>query len=119
MAHPHTADATPEDANTDRRRRARRKELSMQIYRWWSDALKRYADGHILVIADSLDTARELAKTEFEAWLPVGEERLFKNGKPYDEDAAEELERLWTKFRADIAKDPAEIKSAFFLEGSE
>lgn len=91
----------------------------MQIYRWWSETLKRYSEGHILVMADSPDAARELAKTEFEAWLPVGEERLFKDGKPWDEDAAEELEKLWAKFRADIAKEPDEIKSAFFLLGSE
>lgn len=91
----------------------------MQIYRWWSEALKRYAEGHILVLADSLEAARELAKTEFEAWLPVGEERLFKDGQPYDEDAAEELEKLRAKFMADIAKDPDEIRSAFFLLGSE
>lgn len=91
----------------------------MQIYRWWSEALKRYADGHILVMADSVDAARELAKTEFEAWLPIAEERLFRDGQPYDEDAAEELDKLRTKLAADIAKDPAEIQGAFFLLGSE
>lgn len=91
----------------------------MQIFRWWSEALKRYSEGHILVMADSLDAARELAKTEFEAWLPVGVERLFKDGKPWDEGAEEDLEKLRAKFMVDIAKDPVETKAAFFLLGSE
>lgn len=91
----------------------------MQIYRWWSEALKRYAVGDILVMADSIEAARELAKTEFEAYLLIAEERLFKDGQPWDEDAAEELEKLRAKLAADIAQDPREIKSAFFLLGSE
>lgn len=90
----------------------------MQIYRWWSETLKQYADGHILVMAETVDEARTLALASFETWLPIGKEHLFVRGQPYDEDAAEDLDKLRAKMAVDIAKDPVEQGVAFFIDGS-
>lgn len=89
----------------------------MNIYRWNSQALRRYAAGDVIVMAETPDQARQKArdfawehfKVKFD-WLIEGDE--------------EEADERFQKFKQDLERDLAEVPfrpvfDVVFIEGSE
>ena len=81
---------------------------------WWdySEVLKRYASGDILVEADTIEEGREIVLRDFEVFIKKRYDYLFYDGE-------EEIEEKRELLRRDVAKTPHILhKGAVFIEGS-
>ena len=94
----------------------------MKLFHWnTSEALRQYARGNIIVMAETVDEARDIAKAEFEKFCrdesgPMGWK--FYDESFWDEYDKEVHETFMQKFYDDIAKDPIDNKVAIFIMGS-
>lgn len=88
----------------------------MNLYRWNSEYLKEWASGYIIIMAESVSDAREVARRiqvehvrERYAWLD-----------PNDSDSADELEMYRRCFERDIETEPEILKAGgMFIQGSQ
>jgi hypothetical protein len=87
----------------------------MQLFIWLSDLLKQYRPGHIIVLAPNEETARDLARAQFDTWL--AEHRSWFN--PNDPEDAEEIEELRQKLERDLESPPVDDTNVYFISGSE
>lgn len=88
----------------------------IKLFRWWSSALKEYAQGNIIAIGVDVEEARSNARAQ---WLTFAAERwpwLFEDD--VDEYDAKERDDKTAQFEVDIAAEP-EVGTAFLLRGSE
>jgi hypothetical protein len=93
-----------------------------RLYRWYSEALRRYGCGHAFALGRTLDEARSAAMLAFRShlasddWWGTGPEA---DGSFRFEDDREEYEAAVMKFQADIDADPFAVGEAFIVLGSE
>jgi hypothetical protein len=87
----------------------------MKTFRWRSDALKQYGQGHIIVLAANAEEARAKAKAQVDPWIRENREFMLPEFNSGDEDDYNALVAL---FEADIAGEPEEIET-LFISGSE
>lgn len=92
----------------------------MQVFRWYSKALKNYAFGHIVAIGTDVEEARTNARAQFETVARERWDWLFGKYADYklDEDDQEEHDAKLAQLEADIMEEP-EIGLAFFVKGGE
>ena len=96
----------------------------MKLFHWHSVYLKQYSLGDIIVMAEEVDAARALARTEFE-------QRHLKKVRSYgfsyssldelvtDEEERADFEEARKVFEADIAKEPMEPAGFVFIDDGE
>jgi hypothetical protein len=89
----------------------------MNIYRWYSQALRRHADGEVIVMAETPDQARQKALDFAWEYFKVKFDWLI-------EDDEEESEERFQEFKRDLERDLAEVPfrpvfDVVFVEGSE
>jgi hypothetical protein len=75
----------------------------MQLFHWYSDALKNYARGNILVMAADVEQARALVREEARKWLLENKEWWFAADGSVQPEDAEDHDEWWAKLEADIA----------------
>ena len=80
----------------------------MAMFHWYSDALKEYGRGQIVAIGDTVEEARENARSSYLTY--IGGPNGFVDEEEYDERVA--------LFEADIAAEPT-ADNAIFIPGSE
>lgn len=85
----------------------------MNLYRWRSKMLKAWADGYIIVQAETIEEARSKIKGKAFEWL---KENKFCYYDPTED--GELMNEYLDTLDEDLAKDP-EIMDVIFLEGSE
>lgn len=83
--------------------------MPLVLYHWRSAALKNYAHGHIMIVASSIERARQEAREHFTEYAK-------EHWSFYD---PEDLEAKLREFDADIAKDPVIGNATVFIHGSE
>lgn len=89
----------------------------MTIFRWYSTYLANYGNGQIIVMAQDVATARQLAEAEFPAY---DRERYGWCYDPWaDEDEAVIIARRLAQFRQDLAAEPETLGSVVLVRGSE
>lgn len=84
------------------------------LYVWRSKLLKQYGDGHIIVSAENVTVARNIAVGLFEAWYS---ERYYY----YDMNEPDDREHKLTQrlqLHEDITADPERIKGVY-INGSD
>jgi len=94
----------------------------MKLFHWYSDTLKQYMSGHIIVMAKTIEEARDVACIEFELWARREDSHftwIFWNGEFFDEGSQDEWFEIITKFKNDIEKEPIDNDGAIFIMGSE
>ncbi len=94
----------------------------LRLYRWRSEALRRYGCGHAFAMGGDVDEARSAAMLSFRAYL--ASEEWWGTGPEADgcfrfEDDREEYEAAILKFQADLDADPLAVGAAFLVLGSE
>jgi hypothetical protein len=96
----------------------------MKLFHWHSTALKAYTSGDIVVMAETMEQARELVLKNVMDWLM--QDNSPKNflvhmmGTEYwDEDDEAELETFLKLLKEDISKQPIDNKGVIFIEGGE
>lgn len=82
------------------------------IYVWNSVALQQYGLGTIAVEADSVESARDLARSEWVKWSRKTWDYMI-----YDDDT-EWIDNKDAEFSADIAKEPT-VTGHLFIMGSD
>lgn len=95
-------------------------ETPRRMFVWRSDALQRYADGHVLVSARTLDEARRLAMEEYDRYLrsdDCGHSFFRADGSFFDECEREDYENALKAFRSDLEKEPKIVEAAL-IRGS-
>jgi len=75
----------------------------MTLYHWSSKTLKGWSDGDIIVVADSIEQAREYAMEKFKEEYDY----LIQMDTTWDDDEAEY--KYYNKFVADLHEDPIMI----------
>ena len=83
----------------------------MQLYHWQSTGLAEWTLGDILVVAPSLEAARDTARSHVEQWLRDEKEWLFLPGE--EANLAAEI----AKFHYDIKQEPS-VTGIVFIRGS-
>lgn len=78
------------------------------LYSWYSDYLRNYRAGKIIVSAEDVETAREIARKGFEIYE--------KNRSYFDQDYFTTLKDIFEK---DISVEPKIEPNFIFIEGSE
>lgn len=95
----------------------------MKLFQWYSDALKNYGPGHIIVMAEDLAEAREKVLIEFYNYLKSENSYwswYFNSDGTLDQDYTEDYDKLVDKFKKDISWEPREKDSGvIFVKGSE
>jgi hypothetical protein len=92
----------------------------MKLYCWRSDLLKAVGRGHIVVAADSIVEAREIAREGFDAYIKDRYSYYFNaDGSLFDEDDQRYLDEYRAEFEKDISEDIISTSKAVFIEGSE
>lgn len=91
----------------------------MLMYRWWSEYLRNYAQGSIVVCAPDVEAARAKAREGFEAHVRERYDYLYYDGEPMDEDSVEQIDAYRATFEKDIAVEPEVMSGVLFLAGSE
>lgn len=91
----------------------------MPLYLWRSDYLKNYGQGTIVVSAENVQAARELARTGFNRHFPERYSWLYYDGQFLDEDSRQTFEEYRQRFEADIASEPEELPGYVLISGSE
>ncbi len=95
----------------------------MNLYRWESEFLQRYANGYIIVQAETVEQAREkvLAGLDemmeaYGGWSMVMDEHKGRYG--YEQDSTD-YNRLRKTLLADLAEEPEHVTRVLWLWGSE
>lgn len=100
----------------------------MRIFEWFSDALRQYGPGRIVVAAATVEEARAIVEADVEAQFQYCEVSDFERGQIAAGDQEEindvnERRAAWVaKVREDIAAEPQEIVGSgrtVFISGSE
>lgn len=95
----------------------------MKVFHWnKSETLKRYACGDVIVVAETVEQAREKAVTDFVAWIEKPESYynfMVSSRVWWDNDDAEAYYELIEKFKIDISEEPIELQDTIFIMGSE
>lgn len=93
----------------------------MNLYHWnVSEALKNYAPGDIIVMAESVEKARIKARVQIEIFLTLAREWWYSAHGQLDPDSREDHSEFLRKFEQDIAHEPDLVESgAIFITGSE
>ena len=91
----------------------------MTLYCWRSQYLENYAPGHILVVAEDVEAARNRARCDFAADLRDRHEWLFAGLSNHEILADENLCAKRAKFEAEIAAEPEILTGTLYLAGSE
>ncbi|TIW21324.1 MAG: hypothetical protein E5V63_29625 [Mesorhizobium sp.] len=96
----------------------------MKTFHWpLSETLKNYQCGDIIVIADSIELAREYALEDFATWARLEDSRFaywFKaDGSFFDDYDAEQYAKALKTLAADLAKDPIIGRRSIFINGGE
>jgi hypothetical protein len=95
-------------------------ESPRRMFYWRSDATRRYADGHVFVVARSVDQARGLALNEYDRYLrsdDSGYSFFRSDGSFLDEFEREQYEHSLKAFWEDLEKEP-KVVEAVVLRGS-
>lgn len=91
----------------------------MQMYHWpRATCLKNYGDGDILVVAASVDEARDKAIAAYDAYLREERSWIFMIDGAVDPDEVEQYNLKWRELRDDIAVEP-DVRDVVFIRGSE
>jgi hypothetical protein len=92
------------------------------LFEWRSDMLRRYSQGFILVVAPTVEQARDIARQNLGALLRERYDYLYDydGDQPLDDDSGAQLEEYRTTFEADIANEPTiRSEGVVFVLGSE
>ena len=92
----------------------------MNLYRWQSTLLQQYvdeqyADGAILVQADTVDNAHRLVREAFNDWMEANRDWVLWKAKQGD---SESYNREYQKLLDDLSKEPEIITGVLWLTGS-
>ncbi|RWB40475.1 MAG: hypothetical protein EOQ44_25390 [Mesorhizobium sp.] len=95
----------------------------MNLYHWaHADCIREYAAGDIIVMAPSVDEARELARDRMDDYLKEHRSWWWSydtEGK-LDENYVEDYDNFKRKFEADLVQEPDLIgEQTIFIRGSE
>jgi hypothetical protein len=96
-------------------------EAPRRMFQWRSEALRRYADGYVYVVARSVDAARRLALDEYDRYLrsdDAGHSFFRSDGSFFDECEREEYTSALKAFWADLEKEPKVVEAAL-IHGSQ
>ncbi|WP_327210122.1 hypothetical protein [Rhizobium leguminosarum] len=96
-------------------------EAPRRMFYWRSEALRRYAAGHVYVVARSVDEARRLALEEYDRHLRsdgAGYSFFRSDGTFFDDLEREQYAKAVKTFWADLEKEP-KVVAASVLRGSE
>lgn len=97
----------------------------MNLYHWrYSELLKNYATGSIIVMAQTIEEARIKAFAHFESWVKQYREDLFfgaqSDTEDYAQDCKEELDIMRNTLRLDLERLPVVVsEGVIFILGSE
>ena len=95
----------------------------MNLYRWNSEALRNYASGDVVVLAESVEQARKKVLQEYQPDVEghsTEEVYLVMLKLTEDEDYEEELAKYWDLIRHDLAQEPELVESGvIFIRGSD
>ena len=92
----------------------------MNLYHWYASCLKNYSDGDIIVMAPSLEEAKEKVRAYAGTYLKYRYEWWFKTDGTLDPDCTEDYEEFLTKLERDLAADPVSLKhQTIFIRGSD
>lgn len=91
----------------------------IKLYRWWSEALKQYASGHLISYGTTADEARERILADLEKSLAEYFSYMFYPGVEFDEDELEDFDKWRKQIREDVARTPSEITQSVYIRGSE
>lgn len=96
----------------------------MKLFHWdCSEVLKNYASGDIIVMAEDVAQARQIALVEFNKWARRDDSKFgwmfYVPEELWNDDDREEWQSILDKFSADISKEPLDTQVALFIRGSE
>ena len=92
----------------------------MPLYQWDSELLKQYANGYILVVADSVEQARQMVVADFDNWVQKHREWDWADavGAYGGEPDRTEYDKLLATLRSDIQVEPTILTGVQWMFGS-
>lgn len=91
----------------------------MNLYYWRSRALANYARGHVAVMAESVEEARDKVQKALVGYFQSTHGwRFYADGTPVDSDDREWLDQMRARLSDDLAAEPT-IGDVVLVEGSE
>lgn len=86
-----------------------------KMFTWRSEALKQYAPGKLVVLAENVEEARLKIRAQIDPWIREHREWALPE---YNADDEDDYIEIVAQFEADIAADPEEHE-VLFINGSE
>ena len=93
----------------------------MNLYHWpWAECLEEYSCGDIIVVAPSIEEARQKARANIDALLKGSRSWWFRSDGTVDPDEAEYYREFIQKLERDLKKDPDLVQhGTIYIRGSE